>query len=90
MFVQLYKIFPKYCQKIGNNLAPVAGLIFLPVTLLENETPEPVEKKYILRIWCAELIELAAYNLQRITADRQEYILCSLRFLPLYAVLSDR
>ena len=33
-----------------------------------------MEKKYILRIWCAELIELAAYNLQRITADRQEYI----------------
>ncbi len=52
----------------------MAGLIFLLMTLLKNETLEPVEKKYILRIWCAELIELAAYNLQRITADRQEYI----------------
>lgn len=56
--MQLYKIFPKYCQKTGNNLAPVAGLIFLPVTLLKNETPQPVEKNIYLGYCAPSLLNL--------------------------------
>ena len=54
---------------IMNNLAPLMGMLFLLTALFRNETLEAREKKYLKIILSVEFAELAAYNLELITAS---------------------
>lgn len=53
---------------IINNLAPIAGLIFLLIVLNKNESINKYETKLFYIAWVIELLELIAYNAELVTA----------------------
>lgn len=54
---------------IEYNLAPVMGLLFLIIALLQNDTIEKGEKKILSVICGIEFLEMAAYDLELVAAS---------------------
>ena len=51
-----------------HNIAPIAGLFYLLIVLGRNASLSPWERKQFYILWALEVLELVAYNAERVTA----------------------